>query len=282
MPKGHQDPGTIAAEVRMMRLVHSGAFLVVEGAADARFWRPRRRGDCEIVDGEGKQNVIGGVRRLDAESFGGVLGIVDDDYDSLRGVDVPARNVVSTDAHDLECMLCRSPALERLLAECGDQSRIRRFEATEGVDVRSALLDRALVFGRLRLAAALNDHLDLDDSVIRVPRFVKEATWRVDGDGLVRAATRGGSPSVRDAVKRCIARLPSADPWRVARGHDVVEILRIGLRRVLGNVGAGVGREWISRILRSSFWPSDLRATTLWKDVRTWEAANVPFRILEN
>lgn len=280
MLKGHKDPGTIAAEIRMMRSAHSGAFLVVEGAADVRFWRPRRCVDCEIVDGEGKQNVIGGVRRLDAERFGGVLGIVDDDYDSLRGVDVPVSNVVSTDAHDLECMLCRSSALEKLLAEHGDEARIRRFESTEGVDVRRALLERALVFGRLRLAAALND-LHMDDSAVRVQSFVKEATWRVDGDGLVRAATRG-SPSDRDAVKRCIARLPSAAPWRVVRGHDVVEILRIGLRRVLGSVGAGVGRERISGILRAGFWPSDLRATALWKDVRTWEDANVPFRILEN
>ncbi len=88
MPRDHKDPGTIAAEIKMMRSAHSGAFLVVEGASDARFWRPRRRGDCEIVDGEGKQNVVRGVRRLDAESVGGVLGIVDDDYDSLTGVDV--------------------------------------------------------------------------------------------------------------------------------------------------------------------------------------------------
>lgn len=281
MPKGHKDPGTIAAEIRMMRPAHSGAFLVVEGAADARFWRPRRHEDCEIVDGEGKQNVIGGVRRLDEERFGGVLGIVDDDYDSLTGADVPTGNVVRTDAHDLECLLCRSSALDKVLAEYGDESKIRRFEAAAGVDVRGALLDRALVFGRLRLAAALDD-LDLDGSAICVPRFVDGHTWTVDGDGLVRAATRGGAPSARDAVMRCITRLPRADPWRVVRGHDVVEILKIGLRRVLGDVGHGVGDEQISGILRAGFEPPDLQATTLWKDVRTWEAANVPFRILDN
>ena len=262
----------------MMRPAHPGAFLVVEGASDARFWLPRRRGDCEIVDGEGKQNVVRGVRLLDAESVGGVLGIVDDDYDSLTGVDVHTGNVVRTDAHDLECLLCRSSALDKVLAEYGDASKIRRFETNEGVDVRGALLKRALVFGRLRLAAALHD-LDLDGSAIRVPRFVDEKTWTVDGDGLVRAAAGDGSPS---AVKRCVDRLPSADPWRVVRGHDVVEILKTGLRHVLGGVGTGVGNEQISHGLRIGFSPSDLRATTLWKDVRAWEAANVPFRILEN
>ena len=281
MPRGHKDPGTIAAEIRMMRSEHPGAFLVVEGAADVRFWRPRRHEGCELVDGEGKKNVIGGVRRLDAESFAGVLGIVDDDWDSLTGVDVHASNVARTDAHDLECLLCRSSALEKVLAEHGDESKIRRFEMNEGMDVRRGLLDRALVFGRLRLAAALYD-LDLDRSAIRVRRFVRPDAWTVDGDGLVRAATRDGSSDARDFVNRCIAKLPRADPWLVARGHDMVEILTIGLRRVLGAVGASVGSEQISGVLRAGFSRSDLQVTRLWADMRTWEAANDPFRIIED
>lgn len=281
MPRGHKDPGTIAAEIKMMRSEHPGAFLVVEGAADVRFWRPRRHEDCEIVDGEGKKNVIGGVRRLDAESFVGVLGIVDHDWDSLTGLDVHTSNVVRTDAHDLECLLCRSSALEKVLAEYGDESKVRRFEMNEGVDVRRGLLDRALVFGRLRLAAALHD-LDLDRSAIRVRRFVDYDTWTIDGDGLVRAAARDGSPDARDFVNRCIAQLPRADPWLVARGHDMVEILTIGLRRMLGASGRSVGSEQISGVLRAGFSRPDLRATGLWADMRTWEAANVPFRILDD
>lgn len=281
MPRGHKDPGTIAAEIKMMRSEHPGAFLVVEGAADVRFWRPRRHEGCEIVDGEGKKNVIGGVRRLDAESFVGVLGIVDHDWDSLTGLDVHTSNVVRTDAHDLECLLCRSSALEKVLAEYGDEAKVRRFEMNEGVDVRRGLLDRALVFGRLRLAAALHD-LDLDRSAIRVRRFVDHDTWTIDGDGLVRAATRDGSPNARDFVNRCIAQLPRADPWLVARGHDMVEILTIGLRRVLGASGRSVGSEQISGVLRAGFSRPDLWATGLWADMRTWEAANVPFRILDD
>ena len=281
MPAGHKDPGTIASEIKMMRMDHAGAFLVVEGVADMRFWRPRRHEGCELVNGEGKNNVIGGVRRLDAERFGGVLGVVDDDCDSLVDLDPGTDNVVRTDVHDLECLLCRSSALEKVLAEYGDESKIRRFETNAGTDVRDALLERALVFGRLRFAALLN-RLDIDNSAIRVPRFVDAETWTVDGQGLVHAVVKDGSPYDQDVVARCLAQLPVVDPWRVVRGHDMVSILRIGLGRVLGNVGAGIGEEQISSILRSGFTPADLQATTLWADMRAWEAGNRPFRILRD
>ena len=260
----------------MMRMEHAGAFLVVEGVTDMRFWRPRRWAECELVNGEGKKNVIGGVRRLDVDSFGGVLGIVDDDCDSLMDVDFGTGNVVRTDGHDLECLLCRSSALEKVLAEYGDESKIGRFERNAGTDVRSALLERALVFGRLRFAVRRN-RLDIERSAIRVPRFVDARTWTVDEQGLIRALVKDGSTCDEDVVERCIAQLPVVDPWRVVRGHDMVSILRIGLGRVLGNVGAGIGEEQISSILRSGFTPADLQATTLWADMRAWEAGNRRF-----
>lgn len=124
-----------------------------------------------------------------------------------------------------------------------------------------------MVFGRLRFAA-LRNALDIDHSAIRVHLFVDAGTWTVDGKGLIRAVVKDGSACDEELVERCIAQLPVADPWRVVRGHDVVSILRIGLRRILGNIGAGVGEEHIASILRAGFTPADLQATALWTDVR--------------
>ena len=109
MPKGSKTPGTLAAEIKMGRASHKGAFLIVESNDDIRFWTPtsRRHANCELVDGEGKQNVIGGIQRIDAACFSGVLGIVDSDYDTLNGIGIESRNPLATDAHDLECLLCR-------------------------------------------------------------------------------------------------------------------------------------------------------------------------------
>ena len=113
-------------------MVHAGAFLVVEGKDDVRFWRPRKHAHCELVDGEGKDNVVEGVRRLEVADFGGVLGVVDDDYDSLMGVRREISNIVMTEAHDLECLLCRSAALETVLGEFGSPRKLHDLRKVRG------------------------------------------------------------------------------------------------------------------------------------------------------
>lgn len=135
MLKGYKDPGTLAAEIKMTRANHSGAFLVVEGANDVRFWAPRRHVDCELVDGEGKPNVVGVVQRLDTVKFDGVLGVVDSDYDSLNGVILGSDNLIATDAHDLECLLCRSSALATVLAKFGSSEVRKRFSVSNSKKV---------------------------------------------------------------------------------------------------------------------------------------------------
>ena len=263
----------------MTRMVHNGAFLVVEGVDDARFWSARRHGTCELVNGEGKGNVVGAVHRLDAENIHGVLGIVDDDYDSLMNINHGTRNLVVTDTHDLECLLCRLPALDQVLAEFGIAQKIQEFTAA-GVDVRRGLLERTIVFGRLRWAAKRHN-LDIDFRAIRVPRFMDIDTWRVDNDQLIRVASKSSSPDDCDMLKHCIAELPVADPWRVAHGHDMIQVLRIGLMRVLGTLPANKGPDDIARVLRSAVSPEEFQRTTLCKDIHTWERVNA-HQILPN
>ena len=280
MPKGYKTPGTLIAEIKMGRMSHDGAFLLVEGNDDVRFWTPtaRRHADCKLVDGEGKQNVIGGIQKLDDANFAGVLGIVDSDYDPLNGIDIGSDNLLLTDAHDLECLLCRSSALDKVLAEYGNRSKIERFEDETGTDVRTGLLERALVFGRLRWAAA-RSHPMIDLGGFRVPQFVDEYTWIAASEELL-CAKLPGSPDDSLELKRRVDELPAADPWYVVHGHDMVEILRTGLRRTLGDIRPNVGVKDIGRMLRAAMTPDDLQSTKLWTSMRAWEAANHPYMVL--
>lgn len=280
MPRGHKDSSSIAAEIRMMRMVHPGSFLLVEGVNDVKFWRTRRDDTCELVDAEGKPNVVATVSRLDRSEFSGVLGIVDDDFDSLLGVSNTSPNLVATDAHDLECLLCRSSALDTVLAEFGSAGKIQRFEEATGVDVRTSLLERTVIFGRLRWAAKLYD-LNIDVGAIRIPRFIDIDTWSVDSDELVRVASAAGSRYDCDDLKHRIDNLPFADPWRIANGRDMIQILRMGLMHVLGALPANKGSEDIARILRAAMSLDELQKTTFFGLIRTWERAN-GYRVLPN
>lgn len=95
-----------------------------------------------------------------------------------------------------------------MLAEFGTAGKIERFEEAAGVDVRTGLLERTSVFGRLRWAAKLHD-LDVDCSTIRVPRFIDIDTWTVDSDELVRVVSEGGSVYDCDDLKHRIDELPT-------------------------------------------------------------------------
>lgn len=62
----------------------------------------------------------------------------------------------------------------------------------------------------------------------------------------------------------------------------MVAILRIGLRRTLGEIRPNVGVKEIGKALRLAMTPGDLQATKLWADMRTWETANRPYMVLAN
>jgi len=170
----------------MTRQAHKGSFLVLEGPDDSRFWGPHVPvGQCEIVVGGGKPAVVGAIHRLDRQSFQGAVGLVDDDCDRLQNRPPLSPNLVHTDVRDLEGVLLRSSAFLKVLAEYGDEAKIKRFEAG-GETIRDALLKRALPLGRLRwLSYKLGT--DLNFKRLNPARFMDESTWTFNEQALLDA-----------------------------------------------------------------------------------------------
>lgn len=80
------DPFTLAAEIRMERQKHKGSFLLVEGASDSkRFRKLVSKEQCSMVNCFGKPNVVGAIEQVYDDGFLGCLGLVDADFDRLRG-----------------------------------------------------------------------------------------------------------------------------------------------------------------------------------------------------
>jgi hypothetical protein len=275
-------PGDIEAEILMHRTTHKGSFLLVEGPDDRRFWLGRisSEADCQIIRADGKRNVVGAMEKLDARQFKGALGIVDDDCDSLEGQCYVSRNLLATDGRDLECLLLRSTALERLLAELGEPEKIRRFKQRSGVSVKARLIENGLAFGRLRwLSKRQGWGLDFDKQ-LTPSRFIDRKAWSIDEANLLATtAPQAGLPDA-EALRLLLDALPPADPWLICQGHDLVEILKLGLQEALGNLKPTYGKDSLAGSLRLAFHAAELALTRLYREILGWEQTNVPYRIL--
>jgi hypothetical protein len=272
-------PGEVAAEAIMTRMGFAGTLLIVEGDDDSRFFRGRIDKDaCDLIIAGGKLAVVGGIERLDAQSFRGALGVCDDDCASLDGNHPVSPNLIVTEWHDLDTLLVRSPALERLLAEYGDNSAIQQLERTHG-PVRDSLARLALPFGKLRWLST-RETLGLDLKPLTPFRFI-EPDWAFDAAALTLAAATQLSVNPADLEAR-LAALPIVDPWLVCQGHDLLAILARGLCKG-GALGSRTpGHHVIAATLRASLDSAPWGASVLATSIRRWEAANPPFKVLAN
>jgi hypothetical protein len=86
----------------------------------------------------------------------------------------------------------------------------------------------------------------------------------------------------RADLENAIVDLPNADPRSICQGHDLIDLLNIGLHGVLGGgeVIKGVGSADIAALLRQSFDRHELENSALGQGIRRWQEANRPYRVL--
>lgn len=279
-PMDYKSPDIIVSEITMSRRLNASSILLLEGETDISFWRSRVDADrSELVEAKGKNNLLGAITLLDSERVAGVLGVIDDDRDSLGGRRPTSPNVAVTDTADLECLLLRSSAWHRLLAEFGDARKLKAFRANTS-DPRDALLARGIVFGRLRWWAQ-RESRPVPSDAFGPHRFIDVATWTVREDALYESVAAAAALPPAD-LRAGVAALPAIDPWQVCRGHDLMILLMLGLEHVLGPARGfrKISLKALMQVLRSGFDDASLHATQMWRDMCAWEDRNPAYRML--
>ena len=273
----------IANNVRMMRTQHSGAILIVEGNIDLRFYkRFVNETKCKLTSSNGKDNAIKAVDILEKNKFNGVLTIVDADFWRLEGIKPNSPNLLLTDTHDLETMILSSDSFDMILLEFGSAPKIRKF----GKPIRETLLESALPIGVFRwLSSPSKDNLYLSFKDLSFDKFVDKKTLSVDVDSLIKEVKNNSHNSTFDenAIKIKIIALKKArhNPWQVCSGHDLVQILSIGLKNIFGNIRAqSITKETVDGIVRTAYDSSYFCSTRLYNSIKDWEKANDTFKVL--
>lgn len=273
----------IANNVRMNRTLHSGAILIVEGDIDSRVYnRFCDQSSCLVIPAHGKDNTIGALALLEADQVHGVLAIVDSDFWRLDGINPTSPNLLQTDTHDIETMILRSKALGYLLGEFGSASSILKL----GKPVHDLLLERTLPIGFVRwISGPSKDNLGLKFDGLDFNKFVDPTNLTVDvGILLKELKANSSNPGLNDKnIKAKITVLQNQrhDAWQVCSGHDLVQILCIGLVNVFGNQKAlSLNFETLERSLRLAYDYTLFKSTALCNYITIWEQNNQPFKVL--
>ena len=119
--------------IEMQRKSFHGFFLLVEGDSDKKLYNNLVNQDnCrfQICKGKpsSKSNVIELITRLNQNNIAGVLGLIDADFDHIENKEYNHDNLFLTDDHDLEMMLIKSPALEKILQELASEDKLKKLD----------------------------------------------------------------------------------------------------------------------------------------------------------
>ncbi|GAA6621225.1 DUF4435 domain-containing protein [Scytonema sp. NUACC26] len=276
-----------ANQIRLRRSTFSGTFLLVEGSSDKTFYeRFIDKAACQLASVSGKPSsklrAIAVLEILEKSTFQGILAIIDADFERLETLTYTSPNLFRTDTHDLETMLINSPALNKVVAEFGSEEKIAQFNR----EIRLALLETGMSVGYLRWLSQC-DGLNLTFEGITFSKFIDEQTLQIDELKLIREVknkSQAFSLKDEDLQQRLMSQKnKSHDSWQICCGHDLVQLLSLGLRRAIGsNKVADVEPNSLERNLRLAYEEVYFCKTQLYLDVRIWENNNQPFRVLRN
>ena len=275
---------TIANSILMRRSSGSfeGTFVIVEGRSDKLVYEELfDEVNYTFIVSEGKEKAIEIIEILDkANDFRGALAIIDADFSKLEGQATSSLNIILTDEHDLETMLIKSPAFDKLIKELGSENKIRQFNQ----DIREFLISEGKKLGCLRWLS-LKENLCLKFEDLSFNKFIDKESLKIDSEKLVTTvknhSQKLGLPE-SDILNSLEGLRDNAhDPWQVCCGHDLICIISIGLTKAWGTKKQDeVKPELLERELRLAYEKSYFLNTQLYLLLQEWEENNIPYKIL--
>lgn len=275
-----------ASEIRLLKQRYRDVcFILVEGETDRRLFEGLFRKDkCRVMGENGKSNVIEILRQLKRYSVNGVIGIVDDDFDSLNGISHDLENLFYTDTHDIETLIMCSPAFEKVINEFGDMNKIHIAERKKQMEIRDIILMLCLPIGYLRwISQKRLWKLNFRD--LPIDEVIDEEKLLLKEDLLIKKVLeKSGKIDVDEQeINRELESIKKGkhNPWLVCQGHDLIDILSFLF------IKKQFKHHWKDRannikgVLRVSYHISYFKNTKLFSRLIEWEKRNNGFILFE-
>ena len=274
-------PDRIANSIRLLRSDHEGVFLIVEGHSDKLIYeRLVNKQEVRITIASGKNNAIKALSILEKENFCRVVAVIDADFSRIEQQIPDSNNLFLTDEHDLEMMLIKSAAFDKLLKERGSEEKIAAFSK----DIRETLLKLGQEIGKLRLLS-LRNKLDLKFEGLKFGKLIDKEKLSINIDELIRSIKNHSQKLSLDEqqIKQDLSVISDEnhDPWQLCCGHDFISILAIALCKVLGTKSNTnvVKEEDLERELRLAYELSYFYQTQIYTLMINWQSNHHPYQI---
>ncbi len=269
----------IANTIRQQKTNFQGSFILVEGDSDKKVYQnfvDQLNCRFEICKGKpsSKQRVIQVLDILNNDNIQGIIGIVDADFDRLENTQYNHNNLFLTDYHDLEIMLIRSPALNKLLQEFASEDKLNKLK----LDVRQVLLNLSCDLGYLRWISR-EDNLNLSFNDLKYQNFLDTKKLIVDCKKLIKTIidkTQNYSIVQQDLLVKIKNKKDKLHyKEQICCGHDLINILSILLCKKIGSNNTNqVNKENLERSLRLAYESIYFQQTNLYLQVIKWQDQN--------
>jgi len=271
----------LVTKLKMLRTGQSNkAFIVVEGITDSRLYgKLINQETCEVIIADSKSNVIQCMESCNTEGMKGIIGIADADFWRLEHHKDLPKNLFLTDFHDSECMLIYSPAYDNILAEYANRTKYLKFEERKKTPVRQILLQSAAKIGYLRWYSLLHN-TGLRFSDLKFEQFVNPKELDIDMKRLIEhVISHSKKDPIVDAqyLFKEVQSLINAqyNLWDICCGHDLMEILSIGLIHIFGEYNAkGLFGGNLEGSFRLAYHYDFFKTTKLCKNLLAWQKQN--------
>ena len=254
--------------------------MIVEGTHDSRVMQNFvDANSCFIVVASGKGNALGALPLVRRTEPKGIILIVDRDFDFVCQGAVYDTDVVYVDCHDLDLMIFKSPALEKVLRELASPDKMEQFRETCG-DLRTYLLSAAAPIGCLRLLSIEeNEHLSFDGMSFD---FVRRVDLQFEVKEMVQEVLNKSmrSRSENDAFVEKIMQVSGRvlDPWEICVGEDVLQFLTRALCKMIGTQQRNkINWRSVQTHLRLAYERDFFRKSGLYARIKDWEKIQAPF-----
>lgn len=275
----------------MMSSDKTKSFLLVEGYTDLHLFKKLLSCDhCKIhAVGEykkisAKERVIKVLKILKSRGFESFFAIIDADFEHIEGIKYSSSNLFRTETYNTEGLMLKSEALENMLLKNADTHELTKFQLK--TDIREKLLTSSKPIGIFRLISE-REKLGIPFTDLDFNNLICKKTLEIDKDRLIDFLivfiTSRGSSTWRDfEIEEEYDKLSALlyNSWIICNGHDMIEILSIGLKSIFGKEGDNINSGLLESKLRKSYKLSHFKNTELYLNIVEWEEKNKPFKVL--